>query len=133
MLAPELEEFSKLVIQCIRDSAIASCDSQLRLESNSPLAKRWKRAVETGDSSLHQSLVADFVDETVFYLLNAIDEKKVELHFRSSSGKLIELSEEGHGELGGWYMASGGWRAQYSRERFFDDFADLAGPKEGSE
>jgi hypothetical protein len=38
----------------------------------------------------------------------------------------VELTEDGLGELAGWYMGSGGWRAMFSRERFVDDFADLA-------
>jgi dipeptidyl aminopeptidase/acylaminoacyl peptidase len=37
-----------------------------------------------------------------------------------------DLTKDGASELGGWYMGSEGWRATYSKERYIDDFADLA-------
>jgi hypothetical protein len=61
----------------------------------------------------------------VFYLLNAIDQELLHLKFVSSSGKEIDLVEDGLGELSGWYMGSEGWRAMRSKERFVDDCADL--------
>lgn len=70
-------------------------------------------------------VVPDAVDETVFSLLQAIDQGLLKLKYVSSSGREIDLAEEGLGELSGWYMGSGGWRAMFSEERYVDDFSDL--------
>jgi hypothetical protein len=70
-------------------------------------------------------LIPDCVDETIFCLLQAIDQGSFPLSFTGSSGLPINLTQEGHGELAGWYLASGGWRGLYSNERYLDDFADL--------
>jgi len=43
-------------------------------------------------------------------------------------GREVDLTEEGLGELSGWYMGSGGWRAMFSKERYEDDFADMSEP-----
>jgi hypothetical protein len=59
-------------------------------------------------------------------LLQAIDQGLLRLSFTSANGEIVDLAEEGLGELSGWYMGSGGWRASYSHERFVDDFSDLA-------
>jgi len=65
------------------------------------------------------------VDETLFYLLQAIDQGVLRLSYTDESGQVVDLTEAGLGELSGWYMGSGGWRARYSQERFVDDFGDL--------
>jgi hypothetical protein len=33
---------------------------------------------------------------------------------------MVDLTESGDGELGGWFMTA--WRQRYSEERFTDDF-----------
>ena len=63
----------------------------------------------------------------MFSLLHAIDQGVLRLKFVSSTGREVDLTEEGKGELSGWYMGSGGWRAMFSEERYVDDFADLGG------
>jgi hypothetical protein len=45
----------------------------------------------------------------------------------STSGREVDLTEEGKGELAGWYEGSGGWRAMFAEERYVDDYADLKG------
>ena len=72
-------------------------------------------------------MIADAVDETVCGVLQAIDHGLLRLKYVSSGGREVDLTEEGQGELTGWYIGSGGWRALYSAERFVDDFADLGG------
>jgi hypothetical protein len=86
---------------------------------------RWKALV--ADSSEVRIVVPDAVDEAVFGVLQAIDQGLLRLKYVSLSGREVDLTEEGQGELSGWYMGSGGWRALYSAERFVDDFADLGG------
>lgn len=116
-----IEEFGKLLVQLVRDASVNECDQNTNLNARSPVAARWRDA--TGNPKI---ITPDCVDETLFQLLQAIDEGSLQLSFRSSSGELVDLNAEGMGELAGMYMASGGWRSQYARERFNDDFADLA-------
>ncbi|MCB9763205.1 MAG: hypothetical protein H6739_25740 [Alphaproteobacteria bacterium] len=65
------------------------------------------------------------MDETLFHLLRAIDQGVLKVQYMASDGSVVDLPSEGLGELAGCYMASGGWRAQHSRERFVDDFKDM--------
>ena len=74
------------------------------------------------------------MDDTVFHLLQAIGNGLLNLSFTAANGKKVNLPTDGLGELAGWYMGTGGWRALYSEERFVDDFVDLVvffGPNEG--
>ena len=123
---PEIEEFAKLLVQQVRDAAIKNCDGALRPNAAFPVAKRWKK---TANAEVLQPItnvvVPDVVDETVFHLLRAIDQGLLKLSFTAANGKKVDLPAEGLGELAGWYMGSGGWRALYSQERFVDDFSDL--------
>ena len=126
MPSPEIEEFAKTLVEQVRDAAIRSCDGQLRPNAGSPIAQRWRQGA-SGAGVPPSVVIPDCVDEAVFYLLQAIDQGLLQLTFRSSDGKMVDLPRDGLGELSGWYMGSGGWRAMYSKERFEDDFADLDG------
>lgn len=124
MPIPEIEEFAKVLVQQVRDSAVRDCDGLLLPTANSPVARRWRQVpAPRADLSV---MIPDVVDEVVFCLLQAIDQGLLCLKFVSSSGREIDLTEEGAGELSGWYMGSGGWRSMFSSERFVDDFADLS-------
>ncbi len=123
MPTPEIEEFAKTLVQQVRDAAIRNCDALLQPQADSPVARRWKALV--ADSSDVRIVVPDAVDEAVFGVLQAIDQGLLRLKYVSLGGREVDLTEEGRGELSGWYMGSGGWRALYSAERFIDDFADL--------
>lgn len=72
-----------------------------------------------------RTIIPDIVDNTVFHLLDAIDNGLLRLVFTDSSGRVVDLMKNGLSEMAGWYMGTGGWRAQYSQERFIDDCADL--------
>jgi hypothetical protein len=127
MLPNEIEEFAKILIKQVRDSAVRSCDEQTLPTMNTPIAKRWRAMLNNGDiEGLQKMMISDCVDETLFYLLQALDQGVLNISFNANNGKRIDLSEEGLGELSGWYMGSGGWRSQYSQVRFTDDFSDLA-------
>lgn len=125
MPTPEIEEFAKTLVQQVRDAAIRNCDALLQPHAGSPVARRWK-GLAAASSDL-RTVIPDAVDEAVFGVLQAIDHGLLRLKYVSSSGREVDLTEEGQGELSGWYMGSGGWRAMYSAERFVDDFADLGG------
>jgi hypothetical protein len=123
MPSAEIEEFAKSLVREVRDRTVRSCDLSLDPEAGAPVAQRW-RALQAAPKEL-AVVIPDVVDEAVFALLSAIDQGLLNLKFVSSSGREVDLSEEGEGELAGWYMASGGWRAMFSEERFVDDFADM--------
>ena len=123
---PSIEEFAKALIQQVRDAAIRSCDLRLSTESASAVANRWRDAVKnvSGVDAVVMS-VPDIVDEVVFQFLRAIDQEQLELLYKASTGTVVDLSQDGLGELSGWFMGSGGWRSAYATERFVDDFDDL--------
>jgi hypothetical protein len=136
MPSPEIEEFAKLLVQNVRDAAIRDCDVSLRPNAAGPTSTRWKEAARNENlESIVRVFVPDTVDNAVFHLLDAIDNGLLNLSFTAANGKTVDLPTAGLGELAGWYMGTGGWRALYSRERFVDDFADLVGffgpPKDG--
>jgi hypothetical protein len=127
MPKPEIEEFAKLLVQHVRDRAIQSSDGNRSEIAQHVKAKRWREAA--GDSgtleALGKVMIPDVVDDTLFYLLHAIDEGLIKLSFESSAGRTVSLCKEGRGELAGWYLGTEGWREKYSTERFVDDFFDL--------
>ena len=120
----EIEEFGRMLVERVRDAAVRSNDRALTEEH--VLAKRWKEAASSGIPAVFADvLVPDIVDSTLFYLLHAIDSGRLRLSFMASNGNTVDLSAKGLGELAGWYMGSGGWRAQYAKERVADDCSDL--------
>jgi len=122
----EIEEFAKIIVKQLRDAAIRNCDRKLRPDAGGPVAKRWRELAQEGNfGSVASVLIPDIVDDTVFQLLRALDQGLLKLSFTSSDGNIVDLSEDGLGELGGWYMGIPGWRSTYSEERFVDDFSDL--------
>jgi hypothetical protein len=124
MLQEEIFEFAKLLVQNVRDSAIKSCDNQLRAQNmKAPMAKRWRDAKNKGSmDEFAEMIISDCVDETMFYFFRAIDEGFFNLSLNTPNGKIIDLTTEGLGELSGWY--AGEWRHEYSKERSTNDFPD---------
>ena len=120
----QLDEFSKKLVQLVRDLAIRDCDSQLQSHARSPVARRWREHAEATQAL--RVAIPDIVDNTVFALLYAIDAGLLSLKYVADDGREVDLCEEGESGLAGSYMASGGWRATYSAERLVDDFADQA-------
>jgi hypothetical protein len=126
MPRPEIEEFAKVLVEWVRDAAIRSSDRTLRPDSPSPVATRWREAArEETHEAFAKALIPDIVDDTVFYLLQAIDQEVLQLSFRASNGRRVDLAAEGLGELSGSYMGSDGWRRTYAKERFVDYCSDL--------
>jgi hypothetical protein len=123
MPIPEIEEFAKALVRQVRDASVRNCDNLLLPQASSSMAHRWKQL--TASASDIRTVVPDAIDKAVCSMLRAIDEGALRLKFVASSGREIDLTEEGLGELVGWYMGSGGWRAMFSEERYIDDFADL--------
>jgi hypothetical protein len=120
MTTPEIEEFAKVLVEKVRDASIQSNDR--RLVADHVIAKRWKEAAASSSPELFAKvLIPDIVDDTLFYLLHAIDDGFLKLSFTASNGKTVDLSTEGLSELAGWYIGSDAWRAKYAKERFVED------------
>ena len=129
MVTPEIEEFANLLMEHVRDRAISACDVSRRPDSNGPRAIRWREKKKASEiDTLIADMIPDCIDEALFYLLYAVDEGLLQLSFKSSSGKMVDLVEAGESEMAGWYAGGGpdGWRAIFSKERINDDLADLA-------
>ena len=98
----------------------------LRPTAVGPVAERWKLAAREGTpAEFARVVIPDVVDDTILYLLHAIDEGAIPLTFTASNGTAVNLTKEGGSELAGWYMGSDGCCGMYSKERFVDDFSDL--------
>jgi hypothetical protein len=124
MNTQDLDEFANVLIKHVRDNAIKNCDNILE-DNSTDVGKRWNEALTGDPKILVKTLIADVVDESIATLLYSIDQGLLKMSFETSTKNQINLSSDGMGELCGWYMGSGGWRARFSRERFEDDFKDL--------
>jgi hypothetical protein len=127
-MRPEVEEFAKLLIQHVRDEAIASCNMIRNPNCNSVDAIRTRQTMQAGDMDrLLEAVIPDFVDTTLFYLLHAIDDGLIQLSFKTSSGKLVDLVAAGESEMAGWVTGYGtdGWVPKFSKQRFNDDLPGL--------
>jgi hypothetical protein len=125
MPSEEIEEFAEVLVSRVRDAVIRSADRSFSELAKDPVSLRWRTAETGGKRALASVVIADVVDEALFSLLHAIDTGAINLVFVSRSGKEIVLSEQGHGELAGWYMGSDGWRRKYSKERYYDDSSGM--------
>ena len=115
-------------MRMVRDKAIRACDELVAGNVRGLSGERWSEVLKTEEiRSAIKYLLPDVVDETLFALLDAIDNDKLDLVIASTSGNSAALTAKGMGELAGWLMGSGGWRSQFSAERHFDDFKDIGG------
>ena len=109
-MTPEIEEFAKRLIEYVRDASIRSNDVGLQSNAVGPVAERWMRAArDETPTEFARVVIPDIVDDTIFYLLHAIDEGDLSLAFTASNGKVVDLTTAGNSELAGWYMGSEGW------------------------
>jgi hypothetical protein len=116
-MKPEIQEFAKRLVELVRDRSIESNDNTLRPAAQHGVAARWSAASQKSPEEFARVLIPDIVDDTVFYLLNAIDNGEIRLLYTAENGKVIDLTKDGIGELAGWYIGSDGWRQDYSRQR----------------
>ncbi len=117
MPSEKINEFAKTLIQQVRDPALRSCDMDCRPECQSIGAQRWRRLGVSESNQLAMTLIADCVDATMFWLLDAIDQGTLKLQFVRGDGSIVDLTSDGLGELGGWYVGSDGFCSKYSGER----------------
>ena len=127
-MTPEIKEFANALVELVRDASVQSNDRALLPTARYALAKRWaKAATEEAPVDFARVVIPDVVDDTVFYFLQAIDQGSLRIAYTASNGKVVDLTAQGLGELSGWFAGSGGWRERFAKERFVDDFSELAG------
>lgn len=111
-----MQMFARNLIREVRDVAIRSCDQLLAGSAAVPVGDRWRAAVQddTVRDAVHL-LIPDIVDEVMFALLGrGIDQGLIPLVYKDATGE-VDLTEEGDGELSGWYDE---WRQEYSQQRW---------------
>jgi len=75
-------------------------------------------ALSTGDlKKISDAIIPDCVDQTIFYLLHAIDNGELKLTFTAPNGENVDLTDGGFGEMAGWYAGEDNWRERFSKER----------------
>ncbi len=123
----ELDDFAERLVRVVRDRTILACDELARGNVGGPLGSRWKSATEVEACKVAiLELIPDVVDQTLFHLLDAVDNAQLPLGWRRQDGSVDDLQAVGEGELGGWLMmGDGGWLDRFSTQRFFDPLADL--------
>jgi hypothetical protein len=127
-----LEEFGKILVEWVRDNAIRSSDRRFGSDGATVVAKRWREASRNGATEeFVKVLIPDVVDDTIFYILQAIDQGVLKLSFRGPGGRVVNLANEGLGKLARTYMTD--WRVMYTKERYADDFSDPNDPGSSSD
>lgn len=117
-----IEELGILLVRHVRDVAIQSCDLQLLPHSETPMAKRWRRAAIPFNGNVPpEVLIPDCVDETIFTFLRAIDRGLLPLLFVATEGEVVDLVKDGGGKLSMRYIENGGWRDAFAKERVGED------------
>jgi hypothetical protein len=117
----ELQRFAELLMTKVRDQAIAECDRLARGEIRGPSGERWRAAKAGSDTEVALlRLIPDIVDQTLFELLDAIDNDVFPILWRGEDGSVDALREIGKWEMAGW-LAGGDWPRTYSAQRRNDN------------
>jgi hypothetical protein len=127
--APETEEFGELLVRLVRDGAIAQGNLTIAPHAKGPMPERWRNLVANvaSNTELIREIIPDCVDDCLAELLRAIDHEHLHLLFLTGDGKLVDLVEEGRGELEGWLLGLDGWVTTFSQQRFVSHVEDLRG------
>ena len=97
------------------DRAIRYCDAMAKPAAIGAVAQRWQKAARSANGTIPaEAAFPDCVDEAIGALLGAIDQGVIRLKYVTKSGKVVDLTQDGLGELAGWFAGSEGWREQYS-------------------
>jgi len=117
----ELQRFAELLMQVVRDHAIAECDALASGRMGGSIGERWRRLVANRDTrEVARQLIPDLVDEVLFRLLLALDNGDMPLYWRREDGSHVELYDLGKSEMAGWLVGSDPdcWRPRYSKQRW---------------
>src|SRR5207245_552697 len=106
---PELERFAQLLMTLVRDRAIGEADRLARGAVVGPSGKRWRALMaERPSEEVLLEVIPEIVDQTLFQLLDAIDNGALPLAWRSEDGSEIALQDLGSMEMAGW-LIGGDW------------------------
>ena len=111
-----IEEFARNLVRDVRDRAIQESDRIF--DKRDMRGQYWRQIARTQDP--HDAIltvIPDVVDKTLMRMLDAIDNGKLLLLFRSETGEVVDLHEEFGGELLGWY-AGEDWLQRFSQQRY---------------
>jgi hypothetical protein len=118
MQGSKIDVFAEVLVRLVRDRAIRNCRTRLTPDTRSPIGKHWVSVVSAGNlEQIGDAIIPDCIDESIFCLLNAIDEGGLRLTFTEPDDQKVDLSVDGLGELAGWYMGGESWRERFSQER----------------
>ena len=107
-MTPEIEEFGKALVRMVRDESIQSNDRGLLANAKGPAATRWREAARDRSSeAFARAIIPDIVDETIFYLLHAIDTGELQLSYKASNGVVVDLTTDGELPAGSWAATAG--------------------------
>lgn len=122
MAATEFEEFVMQLAREVRDQAIEDCDRCRLLKTKGKQAERWRKLIESGSTNeLLDAIIPDCIDLAIFFLLDAIDNEKIEILYAPDGKPPVNLCKSQ--ELAGWYR-SGEWIKKYSTQRFYDYYEE---------
>ena len=130
MADPELTRFAELLMQFVRDRAIHESDRRFSGHLKGRQQRDWASLGVEARAAV-EDCVPEVVDQTLFELLDAIDNRLLPLAWERPDGTFVRLSELGLEEMAGWLAGSPGWRHEFSAERFFDPLGDLRLNAEG--
>jgi hypothetical protein len=116
----ELDAFAEALMRLVRDSAIASSMALASGEVRGLAGDRWRAlAVDARTREALRELVPEIVDQTLFSLLDAIDNDRLSLAVQGSAGTWLPLADLGLGEMAGW-LAGGDWPRRFSTQPWHD-------------
>lgn len=117
----ELQRFAEMLMQLVRDQAIAECDALASGRMGGAIGDRWRRLIaDRRTRTAVQELIPDIVDETLFRLLHALDNSDMPFRWRREDGSYVDLYDLGKSEMAGWLVGSDPdcWRARFSKQRW---------------
>ncbi len=100
-----------------RDLAIQASDRNLRSNSKSYIAERWREAGVQPSPEVAM-VISDAVDEVLFQILCLMDSEELTVRI-TVDGESHQVDEDAIGELAGSYIGEESWRSKYSKQRWF--------------
>src|SRR2546430_1006618 len=96
-------------MRLVRDRAISEADRLACGEIRGPSGERWRALIaESSPQEVLRELIPEIVDQTLFQLLDAIDNGALPLVWRAEDGSETSLQDLGSSEMAGW-LVGGDW------------------------
>lgn len=124
----QLNELGAKIVQHVRDRSMQKLDAAFSSRARHAIARRFRAAAKGSVDELVSTVVMECVDGVIAELFHAIDSGALNLRYVADDDQVFSLTEDGQGELAGWYIGQDGWRTKFSKTRFIDDIT--VGPDE---